>query len=192
MKKYAFLLILLFYINCTLFSFDFIDDFFHVFEDENDNFTANIGFGTMFPVDSDANVGENILGSIILSTISAGIGYHLNIVKNIFSPGIYADLHIGLLSLLYYDSDFTKEDQNGFFFFQTGIRLYNQFRLRFVDIQPFFGLNLIFGFEDGMGLFKYGILVSYKNFGIEYSYQFESFDYKGYDINRIVFVYHMR
>jgi len=164
--------------------------------EENDNLTANAGMSTF--ILTDTTVGAAILGSILLSYFTGGIGYHFNIVHNILAPGIYGDLHIGLLSFLSNNNEDYYED-NSFLLYQGGLRLYNQFRFGLIDIQPFFGLNLMGSIagdaSEERGLKLWGILMAYKNFGFEYSYQVPL---KGPMINkkdamqRIAFLYHLR
>lgn len=166
------------------------------FAAENNNLTANIGVSTF--IFKDTTVGTAILGSILFSYFTGGIGYHVNIIQNIFAPGIYGDLHLGVLSFLSNRREDYYED-NSFLLYQGGIRLYNQFRFGLIDIQPFFGLNLL-GSTAGKeseekGLKLWGILAAYKNFGLEYSCQVP---FKGPMNNRknavyrIAFLLHMR
>jgi len=119
----------------------------------DDNVKVNVGVG--LPVLEDGNVGEKILGSVLLSSFSFGMGFQDNIVENIFSPGIYGDFHFG---------DYFSQ-------YQTGIRLYNQFRFDNLDLYPFIGLNSMYGSFAQNLLGMYGILVGYKRIGLEYSYQ---------------------
>jgi hypothetical protein len=171
---------------------------------ENDNKTGNIGASTLFPVNKDMNAGENILRSYMFLSLLFGAGYHLNLVENIFSPGIYGDIHINLPALLTLfpqkeeetkDSINTKSEKDyaKFSAFQFGIRLYNRFKFNSFDIQPFAGVNFIL--EAGIDIFKtWGILIAFKNYGIEYSNHSLLYNYGKYiknDVHRIAFVYRM-
>ena len=200
MKKliiFVFVFVFLFFSNklCTFaLDFDYMEG--------HENITGNVGLSFLFPIDANSSVGVNILGSLLLSSVSFGFGYHWNIIPHIFSPGIGGDFHISLLNLLFQndrDDDFykDKEKENDFYFFQLGIRIYNKFWFGEFDIQPFFGLNLILleGDCNPTGLRKVlGILMAYEEIGLEYSYQWPLFDKMNngnYAIHRIVFVYHM-
>lgn len=157
--------------------------------DENSNITVNVGVGTLFPLSREWSTGEKILGSALTASLSTGVGYHFNIVDDIFSPGIYGDFHISLLSKL-----LSIEDEDGeeyIFLTQLGIRMYNQFRVNSFDIEPFIGLNFMFN-SNWNGLFnKFGILIAYNNIGIEYSYHHRLTGDKIFNgINRVLLVYH--
>jgi hypothetical protein len=168
------------------------------FANDESNITNNFGVSFLFPLNRNENIGNNILGSLLLSSVSGGLGYHLNIVQGIFSPGIYGDVHVSLLSLLTLFSSRDEDKENsedygkrGFLFIQVGIRLYNQFKFGLFDIQPFIGLNLLL--SDELGFLKaFGVLLAYKNFGIEYSLLFDHRNSIANSIHRIVFVYHIR
>jgi len=187
MKRLIMVLIFVCLLNCLVFS--------------DDNMTANLGISFFFPVLENGNVGGEILASLLLSSFSGGIGYHLNIMENIFSPGIYGDMHFSLLMLLtngLFSDDGKKQrkkddTESGFFFFQTGIRLYNRFKNHYFDIEPFVGINFMFGDIGQNILSSYGILIAYKEVGLEYSYQpllLNNSDFIKRNIHRIVFVLH--
>ena len=191
MKK----LIIVFILICSL---NYLTFAFNIFEesegDENDNLTGNFGIGFFFPLDRSANVGSNILGSLLLSSISGGLGYHFNIIKNFLSPGIYGDIHFSLLSLLNSTNDDKDKEENKteevFIFFQAGIRLYNQFRLILFDIQPFIGINFALANNISSLSKMFGILIAYENIGIEYSYHWTLLNSD--NVHRIIFVIHMK
>ena len=163
--------------------------------EELGNFTGNAGLSIFF--EADSSVAEKVLESIILSSLTLGLGGHLNVIPYILAPGIYGDAHISIASLF----DLMDEDKNSSYirekslFFQVGLRLYNQFRFGPIDIQPFAGLNLMAGKKDTMGLKALGILVAYKNAGLEYSYQLpikNAMDDRTNAIHRFALLYHMR
>ena len=195
MKKLI-ILILFFQTCCLLFSLPLTSD-------DYDNLTANAGISFLFPVDKEFTGSDTFLDPLLLSSVSFGIGYHLDIIRNIFSPGIYGDIHINLIPIAIifltggvpdgYQENTGRLDFP--FLLQTGIRLYNQFRFNSFDIQPFIGLNLMAGSIETTVFKKLGILIAYENFGIEYSYQIPFFNGLGnsrQSTHRIVFVYHMR
>ena len=145
----------------------------------NDHFTANIFINFML-FDKIDGPGDKVLSSILTSTFSLGAGYHWNIVPHIISPGIYGEGGISLLTLLLSNSDDDKNNttvahdaaNDNYFFGFLGIRLYNQFSFAFIDIQPFFGLNLTGGFStlssSSVGFYDFGVLAAFKRFGMEY------------------------
>ena len=164
--------------------------------DGDSNLSLNGGLSIFF--ESEASPGGKVLEAVIFSSLTAGIGYHFNLIPHIFSPGIYGDIHVSLVSLLSgnsNDSDVSEIRDKGFSFFQLGIRIYNQFGFGDFDIQPFAGLNLMAGNNNSMGLKLFGILVAYKSFGIEYSYQLPLLKGKHNlvnDLHRISLLYHLR
>jgi len=143
------------------------------------NLTLNMLYN-FFIFENINNPGESVLTSLKTSSVSLGIGYHLNFIPNILSPGLYAEVGISAISLLWLLSEMQENNEefdydmkiSSFGFF--GIRLYNQFRINYIDIQPFIGLN-IFGFikkseTTGVGCINFGLLFAYKFFCVEYSY----------------------
>lgn len=175
--------------------------------EENNNWTFNGGISFLIPADKYFSGDNDILSILSYSSVFAGVGYHINIIENIFSPGIYGDLHLNLgplLFLLLFPSSQNEIDvetierinkSNPFIILQTGIRIYNQFRIEYFDIQPFFGMNIISGSINTSILRTFGILFAYKNMGIEYDYQQfmnnQINDIKG-SVHRIMFLYHLR
>jgi hypothetical protein len=140
----------------------------------------------------------------VFLSILFGYGYHFNLVENIFSPGIYGDIHLNWPAILTVSSPKEEEPKDSIntksekeytklSFFQFGVRLYNQLRFNSFDIQPFVGVNFIL--EAGVDIFKtWGILIAFKNYGIEYCYHSLLRNYGEYiknDVHRIAFVYHM-
>ena len=133
--------------------------------------TLNTGISMFF--EEDSTPAERAAEALFLSAIVVGGGYHFNIIPHILAPGFYADLHLSFISLLKDEDDIhdLSSAKNKTSFFQLGGRIYNQFRLGPIDIQPFFGLNLMVGGDDTYGLKMFGILVAFKMVGFEYSYQ---------------------
>ena len=143
------------------------------------NLTLNVLYN-FFIFENINDPGESVLTSLKTSSVSLGIGYHLYFIPNILSPGLYVEGGLSAYSLLWllfempnnseeFDYDM-KLSSFGFF----GIRIYNQFRINYIDIQPFIGLN-IFGFINnsettGVGCIYFGLLFAYKIFCLEYSY----------------------
>ena len=162
MKKLIFILILISQICFFSFAADTGSSI-------GDNLTANVFMNFMF-FEEISDPGASILLSLLTSTFSAGIGYHFNIVPHLFSPGIYGEGGIGLLTLLL--SNDNDDISTSSFFGFLGIRLYNQFRFGIFDIQPFFGLNMVGGFSNSssasIGFFDFGVLAAISKFGIEY------------------------
>ena len=143
------------------------------------NLTLNMLYN-FFIFENINNPGESVLTSLKTSSVSLGIGYHLNFIPNILSPGLYAEVGISAINLLWLLSKMQENNEefdydmkiSSFGFF--GIRLYNQFRINYIDIQPFIGLN-IFGViknseTTGVGCINFGLLFAYKFFCVEYSY----------------------
>ncbi len=163
--------------------------------ENNDNLTANIGLSMLFV--ADAAPAERINEVILFSSLAAGLGYHFNIVPHLIAPGIYGDVHISFGSLLQdekktNDFDSVKERD---LFFQAGIRLYNQFRFGQFDMQPFAGINIMAGKANPIGLKSFGILMAYKNFGLEYGYILPIADdikNTGAAMHRFAIMYHFR
>lgn len=170
---------------------------FALFEgEENENVTFNVGVGFFWETAPDT--GEKVAEALLLSSLTAGAGYHINLIPNIIAPGLYADFHISFLSFL---GDRKDNDEEIFLndstlFFQVGLRLYNQFRFGPIDIQPFAGVNLFAAPNDSIGLYLFGALVAINNIGIEYSYQQPLRPQKRNklveDMHRVCLVLHMR
>jgi len=215
MKKTLFVFIILFQMCYVSFAFSlFGENYYSAHNGDTasssfgNNITTNVGIGFLFPVidNTRENLEVNVLGSLFLFSAGCGIGGHINILRNVISPGIYADVHVSVLSLLFlFLNDIDKDghlgknkDQKYYFgLWQFGIRLYNNFSFGLLDIQPFFGLNaFVAGVGDikTNGLKTFGILISINNYGIEYSYQLPLRDriyITDHVIHRIVFIRHI-
>jgi hypothetical protein len=172
--------------------------------DESDNLTGNIGIDLFFPLARNENAGYNILASLLFSSLSRGLGYHFNIIQDVFSPGIYGDVHISWLSLSNLASEDDKKDEKEnkneekelFIFIQAGLRLYNQFKVKYFDIQPFVGISFALANDISSAAKLFGILIAYKDIGIEYSYHTPLLDFEttmlNNNVHRIAFLIHMR
>jgi hypothetical protein len=202
MKKPLFLF--LFCFCCALFAFSSTP------EEEHENWTFNSGISFLFPTDSYLLGDNDIVTVIMCGSVFAGFGYHININDKGFSPGIYADLHFNLLPALFLllmpvdrdevtDKNIENLDYinraNPLIILQAGIRLYNQFRFEYFDIQPFLGINVIAGSIYTSVMRTVGILAAYKEWGVEYSFQ--QFLDKPINnvygsVHRIVLCYHRR
>jgi hypothetical protein len=160
----------------------------NIYAQDNDNLTLNLLYNITVFEDID-DPGASALTSLLTSSISAGIGYHLNVIPNIFSPGIYIEGGLSIINLIFLLSKISENDRdtnnnkasteynydkriNAFGF--LGIRLYNQFRFHLIDIQPFIGFSafafIIDNATTGVVCIKFGVLFAYKNFCIEYGY----------------------
>ena len=115
------------------------------------------------------NPGETILSAILTSCLSIGLGYHLNIIPDILSPGIYGDVHLSWLMLLF-NNDEDDYNEDGFSFVQLGIRVYNNMRFGMINIQPFAGLTAMFIGNHTIGVITLGFVLAFGNYGFEYSY----------------------
>ena len=189
MKKLIFILIII----SQICFFSFAED---TGSSMGDNLTANVFINFMF-LEYIKDPGVSILFSLITSTFSFGAGYHFNVIPHLFSPGIYGEGGIGLLTLLVSNDD--AEFSNAPFFGFLGIRLYNQFRFGIIDIQPFFGLNFVGGFSNSAGAFvgfyDFGVLAAVSKFGIEYGCYIpltESGRHYIGTMHRISFGFHMK
>jgi hypothetical protein len=161
-------------------------------EEKNNNWTLNLSPITINLLNFDEeNVSTSVSTSIASSMLSfsIGIGYHLNIIPNVFSPGIYVDVGLGYFGLL---SDTNDDATGGHGGVWAGIRLYNLFRLNSIEMQPFIGLTL-YGFSElGLPTTTYGILFAYERFGLEYSFHMPLSDRdKIFYIHRISFLWHI-
>ena len=169
MKRLAILFMLIPLTGCFLFAID-----------GDSNVSLNVGVSTLFLANSkDGELDKAVpLHPITFSSLAVGIGGHLEIIPSLLSPGIYGDLHLSLLSMLVgwltKDENYETKNSSVPLFFQTGIRVYNQFSVPSISIQPFVGLNWIGVMSENSSAkwFKtFGILASYNKIGIEYSYQ---------------------
>ena len=164
------------------------------------NLTLNILYN-FFIFENINDPGKSVLTSLKTSSVSLGIGYHLNFIPNILSPGLYVEGGLSAVSLLWLlfempnnNEEFDYEMKiSSFGFF--GIRLYNQFRINSIDIQPFIGLNILGFIKNsetiGVGCINFGLLFAYNNICIEYSYYIpQNSDFK--PIHRIGIGGHLR
>ena len=136
----------------------------------SDNFDLNAGLSFFF--ESDLSAKEKALEALILTSVTCGVGYHFNLVPNIAAPGLYADIHLSLLSFLFNNSETSSGDAlDDLLFFQFGIRVYNNFTLGPLKLQPFFGINFFIVLGESQSLKTFGILAAFKSFALEYSYQ---------------------
>jgi hypothetical protein len=163
----------------------------NIYAQEDNNLTINILYNiTVF--EDISNPSESLLTSLLTSSISAGIGYHLNVIPNIISPGIYIEGGLSIFNFFYLFARTSENDNSSrnnneistnrdnvndkgiYPFGFLGIRLYNQFRFHLIDIQPFIGFSAFTFIKDyattGIGCLKLGILFAYNNFCIEYGY----------------------
>ena len=110
---------------------------FSLSSDDYDGITANIGISFLFPEYKKITGSDKFLSSFLLSSFSAGIGYNFDIVRSIFSPGIYGDIHLNIIPAVFFalygfpgkddnkDNNFldNKNGENFPLLLQTGIRL---------------------------------------------------------------------
>jgi hypothetical protein len=182
--KFKMLLIVLLIISGNIYSLEST-------EREIDNVTLNILYNINV-FENIKNPGKSVLTSLLTSSISAGIGYHLNIIPYVLSPGIYIEGGLSVINIIYIlskmsDNDteknynheiskdeYSKKDDGIYAYGFLGIRLYNQFGFRLIDIQPFIGFSaFLFTIDSvttGIGCLNFGILFAYKMFCIEYGY----------------------
>ena len=192
MKRLIIFFILISFTGCLLFASD---------ENEDSNVAVNVGISTLFLGKSGSyqSVSEDtvILHPLTFTSLAVGLGGHLRIIPHICAPGLYLDMHLSLLSLLveWLESNDDKTTNNNFpLYIQTGLRLYNQFSFSSVKIQPFYGLNLLGVVAEKNAAHGYkalGMVMAYRNVGLEYSYQIPIlhwFNDSAYAIHRIATV----
>jgi len=116
-----------------------------------------------------------LLGSLLYTSISCGVGYHFNVIPGILAPGIYGEAGGSFLTMLlnHKSSDEASEENINYGFFFVGIRAYNQFRFNSLFMQPFAGLRLFHeagGYESKTAVcMNFGIQLEYKMICIEYA-----------------------
>lgn len=183
MKRIIVLFGLLCFLSCSLCA---LNNF-----SENDNSVLALGVGFYFPLGKDADAGANILASFLLSTFSFGFGHHFDIIPDIISPGIYADAHVSLLTIVF-GREHSIQDSA---FVQLGIRFYNQIRLGSFDLQPFAGLHFVLSDGYSSGAKMFGLLAFHEDFGIEYSLHSPVFDFGrnpfNDNVHRLMFVFRL-
>jgi hypothetical protein len=185
MKKWIILFFIFFILNVSLSAIDYTDD---------GNISADIGISLLYPVNENWSMAGNIFGSVLFSSLHAGVGYHVPILRNIFMPGIYGEINLWLLPLIIQyllnpDSEIEDYDLN---ILDFGIRVYSIFRISVFGFQPFIGFNI--GILHGFST-MYGFLLAHRNFGIEYTLLQPLPDniYTGTKpIHRVAIVYHFR
>jgi hypothetical protein len=183
MKRFIFFSILIFLFG------------YKIFASDNKNITFDISLANinLFNLDEELiSPSESMSIASTMLSLSLGLGYHLNIIPNVFLPGIYVDGGIGYLSLIAGSLNDPDDYDNETFGGWIGIRLYNRFKLNLIDIQPFAGLSL-YGFS-GMKLpaTTFGALFAYKYYGIEYSFHLPLLNAeKIFYIHRISFIFHL-
>jgi hypothetical protein len=128
---------------------------------------ADAGLRFLFPLNSSP---------WYLSTVNFGMGFGIDLIKYVLSPGIYFDLGIGT-DWFYIFSD--PEDQiEGYvpvqFSLSGGVRIYNYMRIFWFDVIPFIGYNFMFFFIQ---LPNAGVSIAFRNIPleIEYAYYFSSY-----------------
>jgi hypothetical protein len=110
------------------------------------------------------------------STFNFGIGFGIDLVKYVLSPGIYIDLGVGTdWFYVFSDSEEKNEDYVPTqFLLSGGVRVYNYMRIFWFDVIPFIGYNFIFIF---IPLPNVGVSIAFRNIPleIEYAYYFSSY-----------------
>jgi hypothetical protein len=112
-----------------------------------------------------------------------GLGYYLNIIPNLFSPGIYCSLALDPLGFL------TNTDREGIGS-ELDFRIFNLFRISYFDIEPFYGAIGASNHPIGEGFLQIaGCLLTFKNIGLEYThcFSFPHSSLKSFDRFAIVF-----
>jgi hypothetical protein len=132
-----------------------------------------------------------------------GLGYHLNILNKILSPGLYLDFGFGGPIIIFENSSSDKAvayDAYG----SIGLRAYNLFTIAQFGLKPFLGFSFIGNaeikqdneiiYEFGLWSWITGVMFTYKHFGFEYAFCAPDFNniipfpYKYY--HRISFLLH--
>ena len=178
---------------CITFLFIILCNLVYSQEEDNRNWSFNISPIGINLLDFDENAlspeEEMSIFSTMLS-LTFGVGYHLNIIPNILTPGLYIDMGMGYLSIF---AGPDEEGDNTTFGGWAGIRLYNRFRFNLIDVEPFIGFTL-YGFSNmGVPATTFGLLVAYNYLGVEYSFHhpINNSD-KIYYVHRITFLIHLR
>ncbi|MDR2970391.1 MAG: hypothetical protein LBU83_00470, partial [Bacteroidales bacterium] len=68
-------------------------------QEDEDVFSNNMTLAALINVFHFED-GNNVWSALLTTSVSAGIGYHFNIIPNTFSPGIYVDAGVSLLQLI--------------------------------------------------------------------------------------------
>jgi len=107
-----------------------------------------------------------------LTFLNLGIGFGIDLLENIVSPGIYFNLGIGTGWVgIFSGVDADTLAQNPQFGLLGGFRLYNIFSISNFQIIPFWGYNFLFFIEP---LAKVGISLSWFLVAIEYAFYYST------------------
>jgi hypothetical protein len=145
--------------------------------------------------DEDLSPAASLSIASLSVSFSMGIGYHLDIIPHLLSPGIYGEFGMGYLSFVAVllngntEDDYEENPVGGLW---LGIRLFNRFSFGSFHIQPFIGVSTYFLSDMWLPVSTYGVLFAYKTYGLEYSFHlpFEGRD-KVYYVHRLSFVFHL-
>jgi hypothetical protein len=104
-------------------------------------------------------------------TFGFGIGYHLDIIPDLLLPGVYFDFGLGPFQLLL---DMDDDPETGIAIHWGG-RVFNQFRVADVDIEPFAGITgtyIDYTLDDKIAGYwvKFGVILACEYIGIEYAF----------------------
>lgn len=138
---------------------------------------VRMGYGFPFITNVEAVSGTDFpfgktLLAFALSSLSVGGSAQYTIVPHLLSPGIYFDMHFNLLSWLFVGM-FSNWEKN-YILFQTGVRVFNQFKFGIFGFEPFFGFNNAYMNINGIGesfpMLAFGFVIRLGGFGFEYCY----------------------
>lgn len=112
--------------------------------------------------------------TINMFAIVFGLGYHFEIVPDVFLPGIYLDFGVSPVPMLSIPVGVHETDSG--FGLHWGGRIFNQFKIADFDIEPFVGIS-----GSALSYYKYpnrmighwvsfGIIAAFKEIGIEYAF----------------------
>jgi hypothetical protein len=115
-----------------------------------------------------------------------GLGYHLNIIDKLFSPGLYFDFGFGG-PIIIFENDSSETAVAYDSYGSVGLRAYNLFTVNSFGIKPFFGFSFIGNAEikendeivhERFGLWSWvaGVMLTYKYCGIEYAFCMPDFN----------------
>jgi hypothetical protein len=97
-----------------------------------------------------------------------GIGVNYDLVQNIVSPGIYADVALGIDWILMFLNEEDEKYKPTQLEFGGGIRIYNVSRIFGFSIMPFIGYNALVSY--GHLLPSLGLILKYEGLSIEYAF----------------------
>jgi len=133
-----------------------------------------------------------LFGSFVYTSMTLGIGYHFNIVPDIFTPGIYGEAGFSFLTILFSHEGVESNTNSDYGFLILGIRLYNQFKSDFFCMRPFAGLRMFLESNKDktrtVECVYFGMQLIYKKLIIEYSYNI-SYKYPSERVYNIGFGY---